>query len=241
MREGLARAGQALLQLYPKGISLFWLAPLVLALAVIPEFIQHVVEIRLGMFDSREAFRALADDPARMAFGFAKIAGLLLAILATPRFWWRRGGERRWYDLRGIAWRRLAIGFFFFMLIPSIPGFFNDQIGKPVAQAIGIGLSLVLLPTLFLMIAGLVGDRETSVSSMWRRSWPWALLSAVLLAAAFVPSLWLHQMNHEWALGAKPAVVWALMILDSLLVGLIAGLAGTALYLGYAAFAERSA
>jgi hypothetical protein len=39
-------------------------------------------------------------------------------------------------------------------------------------------------------------------------------------------------------LGADPATVWALMIFDSLLVGLLAGLTGTALYLGYAAFAR---
>jgi hypothetical protein len=35
-------------------------------------------------------------------------------------------------------------------------------------------------------------------------------------------------------------VVWVIMILDSVLVGLLAGLTGTALYLGYAGFSERS-
>ena len=58
MRDGLIRAGRALVDLYPKGLSLFWLAPAVMGLVVIPEFLQHVVEIRLGMFDSREAFDA---------------------------------------------------------------------------------------------------------------------------------------------------------------------------------------
>ena len=241
MREGLTRAGQALLRLYPDGISLFWRAPLVLALVVVPEFVQHVVEIRLGMFDGREAFRALADDPSRMAFGYAKSAGLILAMLAALRFWGTQQADRPWYDLRGIAWRRLAIGFVCFMLIPSIPGFFNDQIGKPIAQAVGIGLSLILLPTMFLMIAGLMGDRDTSARAMWRESWPWALFTLLLLVLAFLPTQWPHQMNHRWALGAEPALVLALMVFVSLLVGLMAGLIGTAFYLGYAGFAERPA
>jgi hypothetical protein len=231
-----ARSGRALLQLYPRGFKLFWLAPAVLALVAVPEFLQHIAEIRLGMFDSREAFRAHSYDPQRMMFGYAKGAGFVLAIFAAARFWWaREHGERLW-DLRVIAWKRLALGFFLFMIIPSIPSLFNDQLGQGRALMIGSAISLVLLPTLFLMLAGLFGDRHTSAESMWRRSWPWGALMALLLVLAFVPPQYLHQMNHEWALGASAAVVWALMIFDSLLVGLLAGLAGTAFYLGYSAF-----
>ena len=238
MKQHLERAWRAALELYPRGFSLFWLAPGLLALVVVPEFAQHVAEIRLGMFDSRDAFRSLAADPARMAFGYAKVAGLMVAMLAAARFWWAREHGARWYDLRQMAWKRLAVGFVLFMIIPSLPGLFNAQIGQPTAQAIAIGLSLILLPTLFLMLAGLFGDRETSARSMWRRSWPWALFTALLAVAAFMPAQWLHGMNHSWALGAHPAAVWALMIFDSLLVGLLAALTGTAFYLGYAAFAE---
>ena len=74
---------------------------------------------------------------------------------------------------------------------------------------------------------------------MWRRAWPWLLLTAVLLALAFVPASWLHAMNHRWAMGGGPLKLWALMIWDSLLVGLMAGLVGTALHLGYAAFSTH--
>lgn len=238
VKQHLQRAGRAALELYPRGFRLFWLAPGLLALVVVPEFAQHVAEIRLGMFESREAFRGLAADPMRMAFGYAKVAGLVVAMLAAARFWWAHEHGARWYDLRHIAWKRLAIGFLFFMLIPSIPGLSNAQIGQPTAQAIGIALSLILLPTLFLMLAGLFGDRDTSARAMWLRSWPWALLTALLAVAGFLPAQWLHGMNHVWALGAPAAAVWALMIFDSLLVGLLAGLTGTAFYLGYAAFAE---
>ena len=238
MKAGLKRAGQALARLYPMGFSLLWKAPLVLALVIVPEFIQHIVEIRLGMFDSAEAFRALSADPTRMAFGIAKIIGLIAAMLAAARFWATRDSGRAWYGIADIAWRRFALGFLLFMLLPAAPALLEPQIGKPNAQAIGIVMSLIMLPMLFLMLAGLFGDRQTTSRDMWRRSWPWAVLMAALLVLAFAPAQWLHGMNHRWALGADPALVWALMIFDSLLVGLLAGLVGTAFYLGYTAFAD---
>jgi hypothetical protein len=239
MNAGLRRAAQALARLYPMGFSLLWKAPLVLALVGIPEFIQHIVEIRLGMFDSPEAFRALAADPTRMAFGIAKIIGLIAAMLAAARYWATRESGRPWYGVADIAWRRFAIGFLLFMLLPAAPALLESRIGKSNAQAIGIAMSLILLPMLFLMLAGLFGDRKTTTRVMWRRSWPWAALMAALLVIAFVPAQWLHGMNHRWALGAEPALVWALMIFDSILVGLLAGLVGTALYLGYRSFADQ--
>jgi hypothetical protein len=236
--SGWKRARTALAQLYPRGLSLFWLAPATVALVIIPEFIQHIVEIRLGMFESREAFQGLSLDSSRMTIGFVKIAGLLLAMLAAARFWWARQSGRAWYDPRTIAWGRLGLGFLIFGLVPFLPELAKAQIGQDGVQWVSIALSIVLLPMLFLMLAGLFGDRDTPVSAMWRRAWPWLILTLVLVLLGFAPSAWLHQLNHRWALGADPAVVWALMVFDSLLVGLMAGLTGTALYLGYAAFAR---
>lgn len=235
---GWRPAGRALVELYPRGIALLWLAPAVIALVAIPEFLQHVAEIQLGMFDDRESFREHAQDPRRMMFGYAKIAGLVLTMLAAARFWWARGHDARWWDVRSVAWKRLGLGFLLFMLLPSLPGVFNDQFGKPAMRGVSLAMTVLLLPALFLMLAGLYGDRRTSQRAIWRRSWPWAMLTLLLLVAAFLPSQWLHQMNHKWAIGAAVWAVWALMIFDSLLVGLLAGLVGTAFYLGYTAFAD---
>jgi uncharacterized membrane protein YidH (DUF202 family) len=190
------------------------------------------------MFDSRAAFQANALDSTRMTIGSFKIAGLLLAMLAAARFWWTRHLGRAWYDPRTIAWGRLALGFVTFGLVPFLPELAKAQIGEQAVQWVSLALSIILLPMLFLMLAGLFGDRKTPVSSMWRSAWPWLVLTLVLVVAGFAPSAWLHQKNHAWALGTDQAVVWALMIFDSLLVGLMAGLTGTALYLGYAAFAR---
>ena len=240
-RDGLKRVGKALLRLYPMGFSLLWKAPLVLALVVVPEFIQHIIEIRIGMFDSREAFKALAADPSRMTFGYAKIAGLMLANLAAARFWWVRHAGGHWADVRTVAWVRLLVGGLLFIGVPMLPLLAEPYVSKTLFDISNWVLGIAMLPMLFLMLAGLFGDRATPVGAMWRRSWPWLALTVILVVLAFAPAQWLHGMNHRWALGTDPATVWALMIFDSLLVGLLAGLIGTALYLGYAAFRDRLA
>lgn len=241
MKAGLKRAGQALARLYPMGISLAWKAPLVLALVVVPEFLQHVAEIQLGMFDSKEQAIAVANHPTRWVFGYAKVAGLVLTFLAAARFWAARERGVAWYRLSDVDWRRFVLGFLLFGLLPAAPALFATQIGKANADIVGIVITIILLPALFLLLAGLFGDRTTSIRAMWRRSWPWAILTVVLLFLAFMPAQWLHGQNHVWAFGAHPAIVWTLMIFDSILVGLLAGLTGTAFYLGYAAFRDQVA
>ncbi len=238
MTRACKRAGGAAAQLYPRGVSLFWVAPAVVALVVLPEFAQHVAEIQLGMFDGPEQAKAVAPSATRMAFGYVKIAGLLAAMLASARFWWTRRAGRHWADPRGIAWGRLLVGAVIFMGVPELVKFAATRTFPGLEPYLTWGVSLLLMPMAFLMLAGLFGDRDTPVSAMWRRAWPWLLLTVVLLIAAFAPASWLHQMNHRWAMGADPLAVWGLMIFDSLIVGLMAGLTGTAFYLGYAAFAR---
>ena len=237
MKAGFKRAGRALARLYPMGISLLWKAPLVLALAVVPELTQHVVEIQLGMFDSKAQASAVANDPTRWAFGYAKIAGVVLTFLAAARFWWARTHGGRWWDIRTVAWGRLVIGLLIFGGVPELASIFKARLDPVAFQIIIWSLTIVTLPMLFLLIAGVFGDRATPVAAIWRRSWPWLLLTALLVVLAFAPGQWLHGMNHKWASGAHPVIVWTLMIFDSLVVGLLAGLTGTAFYLGYAAFA----
>ena len=238
MREPLTRAGQALVRLYPKGFSLLWKAPLVLALVVVPEFAQHVVEIQLGMFEGGAATRAAADSPLRWTFGYAKMVGVFLVFLAAARFWWTRRAARAWYDPRGIAWQRFGLGALLFMGVPLLPLLATGRVSEKTIQVASLILTIPLLPMLFVMIAGLFGDRDTPMRDFWRRSWGWTLFTALLLVLAFAPAQWLHGRNHQWAMGADLTLVWPLMIFDSVLVGLLAGLTGTALYLGYAAFAD---
>ena len=226
----------AVAQYLTLSVSLFWVGPIVVALVVVPEFAQHVAEIHLGMFDSVAAAKLAGNDPLRWAFGYAKIAGLVLTFIASARFWWCRAHGGRWYDIRRLAWVRLVIGFVLFMAIGSIGELFALIADRKAPVAVSIVFSLLSLPFLFVMLAGLFGDRITPMKALIAKSWPWLLLLALLLPLLFAPLSWLHGMNHRWALGAPGALVWALMIFDSLVVGLMASSVGAAMFIAYDRF-----
>lgn len=219
-----------------RSVSLFWTAPLVVALVVLPEFLQHVAEIHIGMFDSLEKGRALADDPRRMGLGYVKIAGLALTFIAAARFWWCRKHGGRWYDIRQVAWGRLLLGFVLFMAIGSIGEILALATDRETPVAVSIVFTLLSLPFLFVMLAGLFGDRSTPARVLVAKSWPWLLLLALLIPLGFAPLSWIHGMNHRWAMGADDALVWALMIFDSIVVGLLAASVGAALFVAYDGF-----
>jgi len=231
----------AVAQYLTLSVSLFWVGPIVVALVVVPEFAQHVAEIHLGMFDSVAAQKLAGNDPLRWAFGYAKIAGLVLTFIASARFWWCRAHGGRWYDIRRLAWVRLVIGFVLFMAIGSIGELFALIADRKAPVAVSIVFSLLSLPFLFVMLAGLFGDRATPMKALIAKSWPWLLLLALLLPLLFAPLSWLHGMNHKWALGAPDAMVWALMIFDSLVVGLMASSVGAALFVAYDRFHRENA
>lgn len=197
-----------------------------------------MVEIKTGMFLGGDAARAAAADPLRMAFGYVKIAGLVLAFLASARFWWARERGSRWWDVRDIAWDRLLLGLLLFFGVGSAPELLEGRVDSTAYHLIGIAWTILLLPALFLLVAGLFGDRQTPLSAMFRSAWPWLAVTTILVVLAFGPANWVHGMNHRWAMAAEPAVVWALMIFDSLVDGFMAGATGTALYLGYRGFAR---
>lgn len=223
-------------QYFTLGVSLFWIGPAVVALVVIPEFAQHVAEIHIGMFESRDIARTLGNDPLRWAFGYAKLTGLALTFFASARFWWCRAHGRRWYDIRKIGWGRLLLGFVLFMAVGSAGELVKLITGAPAPLALGIIASLLSLPFVFVMLAGLFGDRATPLKALILRSWPWVLLLALLLPLGFAPLMWLHNHNHLWAFGAPDIAVWALMIFDALVVGLMASLVGAAQFLAYDRF-----
>ncbi len=212
------------------GIRIWALAPIIPALVVLPEFAQHVAEIQLGMFESREAGRVISENPTRMAFGAAKLAGLLLAILATIRFWGADRTEGRWWNLASVAWAKVAVAIVLIALA-ALPGtLLRDSIGEEKAGWIDMALGIATLPLLVLLVRGISGDRVTGLRDVFRDGWFAAIRLLVFTAMVWIPLQFLHGKNHDWAFGAPEAAVWSLLIFDSLAVGLLATLGGTAMH-----------
>ena len=219
------------------------LAPVIPFIAVVAEFIQHVAEINLGMFDDIETARAVSNSDARWAFGYAKLAGYLVAILAAIRFWAARRDGLPWWSMKGIAWKVFGIALVanvFVGLASTGIEYGAAHYGETVVQAVSIAFSIITLPIFVMLIAGLVGDRSTTLASVYRTSWGAALRIVIFSAIVLVPLMWLHSQNHVWAMGADKALVWALMVFDSLVVGLLAGAWGTAIHHGYRKLDEEA-
>ncbi|SEN39734.1 hypothetical protein SAMN05192583_2726 [Sphingomonas gellani] len=223
---------QAIATTYRLGGRTPIVAPALLALVVLPEWVQHVAEIRLGMFTDLAGFRAHAADPVRMAFGVAKIAGMLVAMLAVARYW-ALGSVRRALMIRPATLLHLivatAIGFAL-----AWPFAWAGRQGLPIAVNAPLQIvSFVLQMIVMLYLAGVaLEDRSLTLRRLVTDLLPAAMVLTVLLALAFGPAQLLHMATHKLALGQPAAVVWALMTLDALLVGVMAALTGAALFVG---------
>ena len=70
---------------YTSALRAALLFPLLFLIPAVVEFVQHVVEVRSGMYDSIAAAKAAEHDSLRMIFGFAKTIALLV-----PGYWYVR-------------------------------------------------------------------------------------------------------------------------------------------------------
>ena len=227
--------GSALLATFRDGPRLWWLAPLIPLLAFLPEFAQHAAEIKLGMFASPQAFKALQNDPTRWAFGYAKIAGLLLAIFASARYWSLPTENRnRWWDVRNVAWRQLLLGVAINLALSAVLFLLKARLSATAFEAVNVAASLATLPVIVLMFGALFGDQTVSLRKCYRTGWLQGLAMAALFLLAMVPAQRLHGLDHTLAMGASTPAVWALMLWDAVLVSLMACWAGTGLAAGYA-------
>lgn len=214
-------------------------APWLLLPILLTEGAQHIVEIELGMFASRADFMALSDDPTRMAFGTAKTAGLLIAVLLVARAV-ALGSAARAIRPR---WRPMAMlaGFLALTLVLDL-GFKSEAARAiapdPLLQGINILLQTVLTVPL---LAALFEDEWATVRAAGWRLIPALLLPLLLSALAFAPMQLLHMYNHIWSLGAPMPAVWALMLFDTFLVGLMALTIGSVLAIGWRRFVRDAA
>jgi len=235
-RRGIGSAlrgvGHAVLETYQHGGRTMVAAPLILVIAVLPEFMQHVAEIHLGMFDSAERFHALANDPLRWGFGYVKLAGFMIAMLAVARFWSVRSIPRTLLVPLATLLRvaaGLIIGF-------AVAWPFAWLSKQGLSSVINIPLQIVSAVIqggfLIYVIGALVEDVSVTPKRAVTSLLPAAIMLSVLVVIAFAPSQALHMANHKLALGQSLPIVWMLMLFDALWVGLFAALVGSAMFVG---------
>lgn len=220
-------------QTFHDGVRLWWLAPLIPLISAVPEFAQHVAEIHLGMFEGGETARAAAEDPLRWAYGYAKIAGLLVAMLFATRYWATRDEGLPWWSARGIVWSAVLGSIALQLLFTVGQGFAKTAFGAGAAPFVDILLSIAMLPLYVWLAAGLLGDGSMTLRRSCTDGWGAVVRIALLSLIPFAAGQAVHMGNHFVAMGQPQPLVWVLMVWDSLLVGTMAAWMGTALHHGY--------
>ena len=210
-------------------------APAIIGIAVLPELAQHAAEIHLGMFESKEAFRAAAEDPLRWTFAYPKVAGFVIAILMTARFW-ALGSVRGALLIAPGTLLRLAVAIALTLAAEQPFTWLKEASATAAVDGLlTVASALVQAGLLVYLVGALVEDRSNGLRRSFTDRWPTALLITLLAAIALVPTQALHSANHSAAFGQPASLVWALMIFDSLWVGLMAASIGSALFVGYRA------
>jgi hypothetical protein len=231
----MAYIGQQIFELYRRGLALFVLAPVILAIVILPEFVQHVAEIQIGFFDSHAGAKLLANDPTRWAFGYAKLTGLLIGMLAAARYWGSLARGRRWWQLGDIRWIALILSMLLFVGVSVLVGLLEHRIPTLLFQILYWGTSIAVLPVILPIVGALLGDPQANPIRDYWRDWRVLPLLVLLLVLAYLPGMAAHYGFHYLAFGAPRPLVWALMVIDPFAVGLIASNVGAALALAHEA------
>lgn len=224
--------------------------PLIFLIPPAVELIQHLIEWRIGMFGSVAQAEALADHPARMGMGYVKFAALLLVGLWLSRYI-HGGGDR--YVTRTVGVRTIAA------YIPVIAVFLALDFGQGAlkpwtsvyalgqAGSIIAGIGLFLLGSILqVLLAGwrvgvALDDRRMRFLASIRKSLPVLFPGLLLYFVVFLPLLVIHEiLNLGIILSGQGPAMWALIVADSLFVGLIAAALWSVFHAAYRRALEKA-
>lgn len=209
---------------YADGFRVAWGLPWLTALLVLWEFGQHVMEIRIGFFDSVEASKAVGLDSSRMVLGWIKMflvyAGGFYAIRYVA---WGSGARAmrapasamlRYLPYMAYALAMFAIVYYARSFVPS---------GQVMLFRMVVSLAqLAVEPLLILWIvsAATGGAVRGPLQSVRLTGW-WYLWALPMFFIARIPINAAHQLLNSFAMGQPKPVVWAMMTLDAVVVALL--------------------
>lgn len=223
-------------------------APLATLLVFVAEFIQHIAEIRLGMY-ANAGFVDPEDERIRLMFGAAKILVIFLVLVFALRWWRFQGNTGRAATPTLAAFKGLLI-----VLIVQLGGsLLAIAAGRLAAHLIMPGsmsafIALRALPALLWLafaillypwyVGLLAEDRDMTLARSMRgigRGWPKAF---GLLIAGILPAMLLHYLLSYGAMSRPEPLVWALMAIDAAVVAALALLIASSYFTLYRFAAE---
>lgn len=204
---------------YRGSIAFLVACPLLALIPVVFELLQHVAEVRIGMYDSIAAAKATEHHPVRMAFGMIKVLSLIL-----PGYWVTRFlafGDRR----LAAAAEKPAVALFasvvgFHLMLAALQLFVLPRSIAATLVAFALGQIIgCLLPAW--SVAAALGNRRIgpiASSRIMTRQLPWTF---AFLLLTILPLMVPHYGFGAAALLLGRAWLWPVLIADSFLVGLL--------------------
>ncbi len=206
----------------------------ILLLAALPEFAQHIVEIKIGMFDSLAAARRLQGLPIREYFGYPKVVAVWIAAFLVARFWANGGSVRAAVSVPLKVLGKVAVG----LIAIVVGGIIIVKLFVSISPNLSIAASLssgILQAMGFLWLVGVWLDQAPiSLKEAFTSRAPHALVLLIIFLFSVPLTQGVHLVIHKIVLGQPPIAVWGLMIVDAfIVVPFIAALNGSALFVGY--------
>ncbi|MEG3178356.1 hypothetical protein U1872_19100 [Sphingomonas sp. RB3P16] len=208
---------KALRETYRGSIAFMVACPLLTLVPVLFEILQHVVEVKIGLYASVAAAKALEHDPWRMGFGLLKVAALTLPGYWIVRFLaWRDPARAARLETPAVQLFAVVLAM---QLVSAVLQLFVFSRNGWVLLAAFVVLQIVSVALHPWFVAAALGNRaigpRRSVAIMPRQI-PW---SFVFMIVAMLPLMIPHYVFGALAIiGPKP-LLWPILLVDSVLVG----------------------
>lgn len=212
---------------YHSGWAFMIACPLLFLFPVAIELVQHAAEVHIGMYDSVAMAKATEHHPLRMGFGILKIFALFITTYWATRFA-AFGNDATAPTRRDpVAFRLFGIYLLVQVALSCLGLYISTFGGMAVLAQFLVSQILVGLWLLWGTAAALgnpaIGPvqsaRHAGAYSLWIGFFGFAAILLLMIPhyALAIIALMLH---------AGPLALWAFLIIDSLLVGLLAAIMG---------------
>lgn len=212
-----------------RGSWAFMLAcPLLFLVPAVIEVIQHVVEVKIGMYDSIEMAKATEHHPARMIFGMIKIIALMVGTYWATRFVAFGNDKRAPGRLDPVALRLFSVYLAVQILLTAI-GLYATTMSGSILLAQFLLSQIVAGMFMLWGTAASIGDPSIGPVRSAKLAGAHGLWIGFFGFVAILPLMIPHYALGAGALLIKqgPIVLWGMLLVDSLIVGLIAATMGT--------------
>jgi hypothetical protein len=220
--------GRDLIEVFVRSGRYALLCPVLFLVPVAIEMVQHAVEIRAGMYIDIAGLKAAEGDVLRLIIGHVKVIALFLTGYWAARFLVFGDDPVAARRIDPVAVRLfvpvMVWGLFWLILVQDVP-LIADAAGVSGNVAAWVLMLSLIVSLLFEPLlsawktAAAAGNPAIGFVRSIRLTRGVYLYAVVVSLLAMLPLMVTHYALAFLAVGKAPAVVWAVMALDSLLVG----------------------